>query len=111
MSTRGICVAIAVMLTAGCASGPDRSGAAQTEPVQGSDAVAAAIATPTSLEVLTEDDLPSPGSQITCREMLKQGSNVIVRTCMSNDDWKRYERRLAAEAAAIVRTLQGGRYR
>lgn len=110
MSLRGICLSIALMLTAGCASAPDRSGDTQTF-TDNSAAAAAVTETPTTLEVLTPDDLPDAGSVITCRQMLKQGSNVIVRTCMSRNDWKRYERFRAREAAAIVRTLQGGAYR
>jgi hypothetical protein len=48
---------------------------------------------------------------VICRQMLKQGSNVIIQQCMTAKDWKLYERREALEAQSFVRMLQGGAYR
>lgn len=91
---------------AGCASAPEQLSASV---VPGSATPSAVDGEPS--EVTLEDISLDPGSLVVCRDMLKQGSNVITTTCMSRNDWKRYERRRAEEAAAIVRMLQGGAYR
>lgn len=93
-------------LVTGCASAPDELTASAQAP-RSPDAIVEAETTEVTLEEITLD----PGSVVVCRDMLKQGSNVITTTCMSRNDWKRYERFRAEEAAAIVRTLQGGAYR
>jgi hypothetical protein len=102
------------VLVAACASSPrepSESVAATSQATQ-----ATATAAPTSvvdsngvLVVNTADQ--NLGSIVECRQMLKQGSNVIVRRCMTRDDWVKFKRQEEREAAAIVRVLQGGAYR
>jgi hypothetical protein len=110
-------VALVALAASGCAGAPDRDSAnapaAVIEP-----AAARANAAP-SESVLTKPDLiidvnelaARAPPEVVCRDTLKQGSNVIVRQCMTPESWKIYERRQAQEAAQIVRMMQGNPYR
>lgn len=110
MSRAKVCVALLTLLAAaGCASGPETTIAAPPE--------AAAAATEDSGTVVPDaivdaNELaartPPP---VICRQVLKQGSNVIIQQCMTAENWKIYQRREAREAESIVRTLQRGAYR
>ncbi len=106
MSSSKLCLMLAAALVAGCASAPEELTARVDTPV------AAALADEVDpTEVTLEELTLNPGSVIICREMLKQGSNVIIRRCLSRDDWKLYKRREARDAAEIVRFLQGSAFR
>jgi hypothetical protein len=43
-----------------------------------------------------------------CRDMLRPGSNVLVRRCMTAAQWKAYQRQEAQQAGELVRSLQRG---
>lgn len=106
MSPIKFCLVLAAVLAAGCASAPEELTAST-----GADGTVG-VADETDPTVVSLDEITmDPGSVVICREMLKQGSNVIVATCMSREDWKRYERRRAQDAAAVVRFLQGSAFR
>jgi hypothetical protein len=68
----------AVLIAAGCASAPP-------------DAATASV----------DQD------QVTCREMLISGSNVIEELCLTAEDWEAFERRRRANAQGLVRRMQG----
>lgn len=72
---------------------------------------AAAPATPIAPVIVDANQLAATTPPITCRDMLRRGSNVIVQRCMTEAEWKRYERQEAHDAGELVRALQGGRYR
>jgi hypothetical protein len=133
MNRTGYAVVIATLLATGCASAPQQTaedGRAETARAEGGAATAAAEpgVSANANDVLANEALanevlanrvlvvdaretPDPGLNVTCREMLKQGSNVIITQCMSQDDWKKFKRRQARDAAEIVRMLQGSAYR
>ena len=48
---------------------------------------------------------------VVCREMLKRNSNVHILQCLTAEQWKIYQRAEAADAARIVRMMQGNPYR
>lgn len=95
-------VLLAALFAAGCAATP--------EP-------AASVSEPASIPPITPNlivdaaDEPPAGSIIQCRDLLKHGSNVIIRQCMTADDWEIYDRREARDAQAMVRMLQGSGFR
>jgi hypothetical protein len=99
-------LALALVLSAGCASAPPEMTASANVP-----AATLAAVEPEPSEVRLEEITLDPRNMVTCRDLLRQGSNVIRRTCMTREDWERHKRQEAKEAAAIVRTLQGGSYR
>jgi PBP1b-binding outer membrane lipoprotein LpoB len=115
---RGATTLIAALL-GGCASAPEQASdspaasateqAAETlaQNTTESDAtvVAAAGAEPAVRELTSAD--VDPGLVVTCREMLQHASNVITTRCMTADDWKRYEKEEARQAAETVRRFQG----
>jgi len=109
----------AVALAAGCAAAPERAAenGVAGEPAQEAAGAAtttargAAVADTVTPSLAIDAIDPAPESRVTCREMLKQGSNVIITQCMTLADWKRFERRQARDAQEIVRMLQGGAYR
>lgn len=101
---------ITLLAAAGCASAPETRD-------QASAAVAAATASDTSGTVVPDaivdaNELaartPPP---VICRQMLKQGSNVIIQQCLTAKDWKEFERREAQQAQSLVRMMQRGAYR
>jgi hypothetical protein len=53
----------------------------------------------------------SQSPPVVCREVLKRGSNVHINLCGTAEQWKRYARQEAEDAAALTRMMQGGRYR
>ena len=116
------CAAVlSAALLGGCASAPGEipgsAGQGAPEPISenvahsATESDAGAIAA-TSADVapvvreLTAADV-DPGLVVTCREMLQHASNVITTRCMTADDWKRYEREEARQAAETVRRFQG----
>jgi PBP1b-binding outer membrane lipoprotein LpoB len=106
-------VLLTASLLAGCASAPQQSvenrGVAQPaeSAVDGAESVQVIERNVINLNAIVND----AGRTVVCRDMLKQGSNVIATTCMTRDDWVRFQRRQEAEARAFVRVLQGGAYR
>lgn len=112
-------MALTTTLLAACTSAPEQAAviraaaaatpaaARTTEATEGGAVEAAAVEPDLIVEAGNQD----PGSEIRCREMLKQGSNVIVTRCMTMADWEEFERRQALDAQEIVRRLQGGNYR
>jgi hypothetical protein len=110
--------AAAILLAAGCASTPEQAAdngdgrTAQAAAEAATKAIQAANvpdAEPVVLE-LTAGDV-DPANRVTCREMLKPASNVIVTRCLSGHDWKIYERARELWAQEMLRTIQGGAYR
>lgn len=102
--------ALAALLAAtGCASGPETQ-----EPASAAVAAAASDASGTVVPdtIVDANELaartPPP---VICRQMLKQGSNVIIQQCLTAKDWKEYERREARQAESLVRMMQRGAYR
>jgi hypothetical protein len=118
MSRVKACVALLMLVAAGgCANGPDLAGEA---PAAANAIAAPTLAAPAPITAAEAPDTAAPiavvdvdelvGHQpppITCRDTLKQGSNVHIRLCGTPDDWKRYERWEAQDAAAMVRIMQG----
>jgi hypothetical protein len=103
-------VLIAALIAAGCAvapAEPAEDGRAATTGAAATDSIADAAEEGASTLVVDATGPPP----VRCREMLKQGSNVIVTYCMTLADWERFERRQARDAQAVVRTLQGGAFR
>jgi hypothetical protein len=113
---------LAAALLGGCAAAPPEpvsANAAQsateqisenvaqnaTESDDGTIAATSAEAQPVVVELTAAD--VDPGLVVTCREMLQHASNVITTRCMTADDWKRYEREEARQAAETVRRFQG----
>jgi hypothetical protein len=102
--------AAAFLIVAGCASAPDPM-AANESPQAQADAVPVVAAADADAVLSVDTDDFDPGSVISCREMLKMGSNVIQTYCMSRDDWKRFERRQEREAQEMLRVMQGSAFR
>jgi hypothetical protein len=106
-------------LAAGCATGPERAADAATEPqaalaadAQGAaSAVGAAAIGTTPPLVVDAREAAAIAPPIRCREMLRKGSNVIVRYCGTEAQWKSFDLRQQQDAQQMVRELQGGRYR
>ncbi|HEU4618261.1 MAG TPA: hypothetical protein VFV10_09475 [Gammaproteobacteria bacterium] len=100
-------------LVAACASAPERSAEnAAPERPAGSAAPAAASTEVAPAKVIDLNAVvDDSASRVTCRPMLRQGSNVIVKKCMTQADWKKYEAWEAKDAQEILRMLQGSGYR
>ncbi|HEY7673263.1 MAG TPA: hypothetical protein VIC71_13695 [Gammaproteobacteria bacterium] len=96
-------------LLGGCASAPEQIAAsgAQSAPEANAAAIAVARADPNPVVVELSAADVDPGLVVTCREMLQHASNVITTRCMTADNWKRYEREEARQAAETVRRMQG----
>ena len=105
------CAAVATLLAAGCASAPERAAETALEAEDGTGEVTAAV-TEAERSVLDLNEIAlDPGQMVSCREMLKPASNVIVTRCMTGDDWKRFKRREELWAQQMLRIMQGGAYR
>lgn len=103
-------VVLLAALAAACASVPPETSevaAAATVPKAGATALTAAAA---DAVVLNAEEF-DPSSEVVCADMLKPGSNVIVRRCMTRRDWKLFEQMQAQQAQQLLRTWQGGAYR
>ena len=103
-----------VRFAAGCASTPEiadeTSAAAPSVTATQAAAVAPSGVVPNTVVDANELVARTPPPVI-CKEILKPGSNVHVQQCMTADNWKRYERYEAQNAAELVRMMQGGAYR
>jgi hypothetical protein len=53
---------------------------------------------------------PKPAEPVVCREMLRSGSNVIDRVCLTKAGWARLKREQSLAAERTVRVLQGSAY-
>jgi len=109
------CLAIVALVLAGCAANPEIEGGdtlapAATPTAADAEPQASAAVTP-DLVVDVNDLAARAAAPIICRDMLKPNSNVIVRQCLTEADWKRYRTVEARKAAQIVRMMQGGGYR
>jgi hypothetical protein len=97
---------------AGCASGPPELPAAATlaanQPDDGLEPIT--VDAEPNVVVLDEQALDTE-SDIRCKQMLRPASNVIERICMSNRDWKIYDRALELYAQRTLRMMQGSGYR
>lgn len=111
------CVALGVLLAAGCAGAPEIADEAAPPPAVASTTpvvanTAAATSSTDGVLVVDVNELaaatPPP---LICREMLKQNSNVIVTQCGTAEQWKTFYRREEEDARATVRMLQGSHYR
>jgi ABC-type Fe3+-hydroxamate transport system substrate-binding protein len=69
------------------------------------------------VELVTADELPVEDEatlnerRVTCREMLQQASNQIVRRCMTVANWRTYDRAQELWAQQQLRLMQGSPYR
>ena len=97
------------LLVAACAANPDRPVPAFA--AAGSTAPAQRATTGAEPELEVEVQAAEEGSQVVCRNMLQQASNVIVRRCMSERDWRTYDRAQEEWARRMVRQMQGSPYR
>ncbi|HZF32114.1 MAG TPA: hypothetical protein VE907_23555 [Gammaproteobacteria bacterium] len=104
-------VAIAMVLVAGCAAAPDVAEQTPTTvaPIAGSQAAVAAVIPDAVLDIDEINASTSP--PLICRDVLKANSNMHVRQCLTEADWKVYERAAARRAEELTRMLQGGLYR
>jgi hypothetical protein len=100
-------------LVAGCVSTAKPELASLTP---GSD-VAVVVAAPAQpVEVVTAPESlinftpPPEGSRTTCRQMLRQASNNIVRRCMTQSKWRTYDRAQEEWARQTLRQMQGSAY-
>ena len=110
------CMALAALVLAGCAASPELEDgvtlASATPAARATDATPQASAAVTPDLVVDVSDLAARNPPLViCRDLLQRNSNVIVRQCMTEAQWKRFKQIEAQEAAAIVRGLQGGAYR
>ena len=108
------CVAAALLAAwlGGCASAPEQT-AANVAPVAVEPRDAAAPLDAAGLEPVVVNLAPSdehPDLVVTCREMLKPGSNVIIKRCMTQSDWKKYKRLEARMAQQTLRLMQGNAF-
>jgi hypothetical protein len=110
-------LALVALVLVGCTATPElESGgtlpaAAELASSAADSAATESVAVAPALVVDAHEMATRTGPPIICREVLKQGSNVITTECRTAEGWKLYERRQAQEAAEIVRMLQGSRYR
>jgi hypothetical protein len=110
------CLALAALVVAGCAAQRELE-VSNTVPSFAAPATAtdagprAATAVTPDLVVDVNDLAARAPAPVICRDMLKPNSNVIVRQCLTEADWKRFKTAEAARAAQIVRMMQGGGYR
>jgi len=101
---------VMLLAAAGCASSPETADEGSAEAAVAAAPGGSGTVVPDAIVDANELVARTPPPVI-CRHMLKQGSNVIIQQCMTEKDWKVYERRQAQEAQSIVRTLQRGAYR
>jgi hypothetical protein len=123
MTSKRCCTALlTAIFVAGCASQETaeqppaavaQAGDAAAAAPQTSDAGQAATAAETLGEVKTVNlkDMTQPNTGAICRQVLRQGSNVIVTQCMTPEGWKAYERWRTRNAQEMLRALQGSAYR
>lgn len=100
MKTRSFALLGCCGLAAACASTQDPN--TVSEPL--------AIAEPTEVivgELLVDTTGTANESRITCRQMLQQASNQLVRRCMSQSDWRVYDRAQEEWARHILRQMRG----
>jgi hypothetical protein len=55
-------------------------------------------------------DVSTQPQDVSCRELLVVASNQLQRVCGTDEQWGRYERRLAAISQAFILQLQGSAY-
>jgi hypothetical protein len=110
------CLAFAALVLAGCAANSELEDvgtlASAAPAATAADATSQASGAVTPDLVVDVNDLaaraPAP---VICRDMLRPNSNVIVRQCLTEADWKRFKTAEAQRAAEIVRMMQGRAYR
>jgi hypothetical protein len=108
-------VVLAPLLLTGCAGAPDVAREAPTAALVAEAPATAPAATSAAIvpdAVIDANELiaNTPPKPI-CRDMLRPNSNVHVKTCMREEDWKIYDRLEAQRAGELVRMMQGGAYR
>ena len=116
---RAWCLLAAALLSAGCASAPDKPATgiaphgAAAEPAEASDAAAPSVAAPAKIFPIPTVDVnrqpPAENTGLVCREMLKPLSNVIITKCMTSAAWKNYRQAEARQAQELLRFMQSGR--
>ena len=110
------CMALAALVLAGCAVSPELGDGgtlvSATPGATATDAAPQASSAVTPDLVVDVSDLAARNPPLViCRDLLQRNSNVILRQCLTEAQWKRFKQLEAQEAAAIVRGLQGGAYR
>jgi hypothetical protein len=107
-----LCAALAVLLVAGCAGAPEVADEATASAALADSSAAPETATPGDARVVDVNELvASTPPALICRQILKQGSNVVITQCLTAKDWKAFQRRQEQDAQEITRMLQGGHYR
>ena len=82
------------------------------EPARSGDVVIAAADAAAPVKVVDAAALIArEPPRVICREMQRGWSNVHVLQCLTAENWKRYERAEARDAASTVRMMQGNPYR
>ena len=121
MPDRAWCLLAAALLSAGCASAPDKPATgiaphgAAAEPAEASAAAApsSASSAPAKIAPIPTVDVnrqpPAENTGLVCREMLKPLSNVIITKCMTPAAWKNYRQAEARQAQELLRFMQSGR--
>ena len=105
------CLAAALLAAwlGGCAAAPEQTAAnvapVAVEPQDAAAPLHAAELKPVVVRLTPSDE--HPDLAVTCREMLKPGSNVIVKRCMTQSDWKKYKMLEARMAQQMLRVMQG----
>jgi hypothetical protein len=97
---------LAAVWLVGCASAPE-----QVAQIASPDAAVSAEPSPDGLEPVVVELKArefDPDVVYTCRDMLKPGSNVIVRYCGTGAEWKKLEAEQARMAREMLRTMQRG---
>jgi hypothetical protein len=109
------CVALLIAVgAAGCASAPETSARAGTAETATGSAPSSAVnlaSTEVTPDLTVDATEQNPGGRVVCRDILKQGSNVIVTRCMTLDAWEVFERIQEQQAKEFLRAVQGGTYR
>ena len=109
-------VALVACVLTGCTANRDLGDGGAPAPIATASVVTSsppqgAVAVTPDLVVDVNDLAARAAAPIICRDLLKPNSNVIVRQCLTEADWKRYKNAEAQKAAQIVRMMQGGAYR
>jgi trehalose-6-phosphate synthase len=103
------------LLSAGCAATPGLGGA--TSQIGAQESSQAALE---SEQAVPQGDLNpiavdaaalDARGRMTCRQVLRPGSNVIVERCFTEQGWEKYRRRQTIYAQETLRTMQGGGFR
>jgi hypothetical protein len=69
--------------------------------------VASCAGAPTARNAPVASAVVPSAQHISCRELLVPASNQLTRVCGSEEQWERYEKRMAEASQSLVLRLQG----